>query len=768
MFILYGIKDYNRRNGRTVFGSCEHCKSVGFQTSCDVTSYFHIYWIPIIPVGRYRIIEHCPRCKQGKKIGKRDIEKYKKTAADLHKEAINHPGNAEPLTNALLAAVNAENYTHFHQLASAAKQHHPANLDLLDKVAAGYAYFCRFDESQDVLLKILAQSNEDAYLQTANTHSQAALLKKPKPPGGLAEKIPVLLVPTGAAVAASVVVMGALVSKPDNIYILNGLPEAYTVYVNQELVSLPAGEPFKPTVNFGKNTISPDPSGPVFFEDIALDIEGSFLSRSKGGPKITVNPDAVAVVEEISFSYVVDRNKDFAEDRSVYHTNKHLMQWDKRIHFFFEEIPEEQNVPSGSNYITRSATYQVAYPTAQIQTSVVDDLINKEAAIRYARKVAEYWPDDDDYLSNALNWGSPEENLAWLSSHLNAVPLRLEWHRHYQELASGRIDSENVREYYRKLLENDPKNPSLAYLYGRLQSNIFEAERLYQLSIQCEKPCLQGYYALGLTAAARADFGQALAYLDKTLESKKRYDLELMRPLLLGYLNDWASVKAYCDSRIFEDYLNFDYVPHYFAALGALNLRSEAEAMLAKVRADYLEYTEPEDFELEFAYAEGYAECHYAAGGQNKAAFSKAVARMIEPINNQWLYMANGRLPEACVRLEEIEKRGQATTIQDWLALYFLAAKKQNADIADKSLRRCVALLENGWRGEREVARMLVGDLPVSVHTAESLQLSFAEKGLILAALATRADNGEREKLMAAAKPFLAYPTIQHFLVTHY
>lgn len=768
MFIIYGLRNYNRRNGRTVFGACENCHHIGFQTSYDVTNYFHIYWVPLIPAGGHRVIEHCPKCKHSKQITKRQFEKNKKFASDLYNNAINHPGNSDTLAEALMASVGAENYAHFHALATAAQQHHPNNLDLLDKVAAGYAYFCRFDESQSVLLKILDQSNDDAYLQTAHTHSQAALMAKPKPPGGFLNKLPVLVVPVGAAIAAVVIIINAAASNPKHVYILNGLPEDYSVYVNGEPVTLTAGEPFQPKVHFGKNTISPAPDSPVFFEDIALDIQSSFFKRGRGGPNITVNPDTVAVVEELSFSYVVDEKKSFPEDRSVYHTNKSLMHWDRGIHFFFEEIPDEQPVHGTANYVTKRAVFQVSYINAIIQTSAIASFVNEQAAVRYARKVAGTWPDNYSHLTNALDWGTPEDNLTWLASHLGATPLRLEWHRSYQDLAGGHLDYETVRDYYRKLLESNPANPAYAYLLGRIQSGHAEARQLYQRSIQGEKPFHQGTYALCLIEAEKGNFAGALALLDDFMKSDPHRDYSIQRSTLLGYLGNWSDVKAHCAPLIYNDYLNFQYIPSYFTAIGALNLRSDADALLAKIKAEYREYSDPEDFDEEYGFVESYSECYYALGRTDKAAFTKAIKRMPAGYYDHWRHISEGRLADACNVLQGSADTEASDSLSDWLSLYLLASAKKDTATARLCLTRSVALLETVWRGEREIARMLKGEIPVSADAVNALQLNFAEKGLILASLATVAEGAERDKLVAAGKPFLSYPSVQHFLVANF
>src|SRR3990172_2861104 len=55
----YGKKN---RTGRT--GTCRSCNRVGNLESYDTRLWFVVFFIPVIPLGRKRIIDSCPACQR--------------------------------------------------------------------------------------------------------------------------------------------------------------------------------------------------------------------------------------------------------------------------------------------------------------------------------------------------------------------------------------------------------------------------------------------------------------------------------------------------------------------------------------------------------------------------------------------------------------------------------------------------------------------------------------------------------------------------------
>ena len=70
-------------------GQCEACGAFGPLRSYDTTLYFVVVYIPIIPLGRRRIINECPRCTRHRALSLRKWRQLQeKEIADANDQAI--------------------------------------------------------------------------------------------------------------------------------------------------------------------------------------------------------------------------------------------------------------------------------------------------------------------------------------------------------------------------------------------------------------------------------------------------------------------------------------------------------------------------------------------------------------------------------------------------------------------------------------------------------------------------------------------------------
>lgn len=64
--VLYGSRMYGRGNKVRGWGICEHCGRYAENTSYDGKKWGHIYYIPLIPLGKkVRVIKECKKCSHG-------------------------------------------------------------------------------------------------------------------------------------------------------------------------------------------------------------------------------------------------------------------------------------------------------------------------------------------------------------------------------------------------------------------------------------------------------------------------------------------------------------------------------------------------------------------------------------------------------------------------------------------------------------------------------------------------------------------------------
>ena len=68
---------WGKRDIHTVRQGCEHCGKLGEFLSYDTRSYFVFIFIPIIPLGKKRIIEQCPSCRKHTAVRYRDFQRLR-------------------------------------------------------------------------------------------------------------------------------------------------------------------------------------------------------------------------------------------------------------------------------------------------------------------------------------------------------------------------------------------------------------------------------------------------------------------------------------------------------------------------------------------------------------------------------------------------------------------------------------------------------------------------------------------------------------------
>lgn len=79
--IVYGSRMYFKSNVVKAFGTCEHCGNYGKNTSYQARKFGHIYFIPLIPMGKKsQIIRECKTCNMGAHI---PLEQYEPLADSL-------------------------------------------------------------------------------------------------------------------------------------------------------------------------------------------------------------------------------------------------------------------------------------------------------------------------------------------------------------------------------------------------------------------------------------------------------------------------------------------------------------------------------------------------------------------------------------------------------------------------------------------------------------------------------------------------------------
>jgi hypothetical protein len=95
MFIIFGIKRLKRRLA-TVFALCSQCRSPAAQVVVRISTWFSLFFIPLIPLGQ-KYISTCTLCGQSIKLDKTQalhlVEVAQQAANGSENPEIAAPGN---------------------------------------------------------------------------------------------------------------------------------------------------------------------------------------------------------------------------------------------------------------------------------------------------------------------------------------------------------------------------------------------------------------------------------------------------------------------------------------------------------------------------------------------------------------------------------------------------------------------------------------------------------------------------------------------------
>ncbi len=136
---------------------CEFCNNVGELVSYDTTHYFVVFFIPLVPLGRKRVLHECPHCQKHRMLPLKKWEEAK--AADITNimEALDQdPENRDTTRGALQLAMYYQDEGLFNKLADALAQHRRDDAGIQAQLGHGYAFFVRYPEAEQAFRASLA------------------------------------------------------------------------------------------------------------------------------------------------------------------------------------------------------------------------------------------------------------------------------------------------------------------------------------------------------------------------------------------------------------------------------------------------------------------------------------------------------------------------------------------------------------------------------------------------------------------------------------
>ncbi len=512
--IIYGTGNFNRRNPSVVRCTCPSCGRRDYQCSYTSTRFFTLYFIPVIPLGSQKVLHQCQHCKNAFGISLSDYKRRIKT--ELPQAIENYrqdPTNAERAEQLLAQLVRTQQTATLKDFAPQIATNFPRNSQLLCQLAEACSYLCLDALADDYFLLSINAGEDPEIAANAERHMKQKAKKKPTPPNRFLQSLPILIVPGILIFLLANYLSSALSNRPEQIYVVNGLDQAYDVYVNDKLVHLAPYERIEGTMlHYDQNTIRPVP-GSLPIEQQTFPIGSSSLKAHGFDDTVfVVNPDRAAlfVWQRISYSSDLDPED---KSRSKILTGKVAYAQDG-IDFPFTEFPDEIYASTNSRNIFRTRLEQITdTPAADIISYFLENDLSVELET-YLAAALKFEKFDGNLIRKGFEILKAEKFNSLARPHLAALPVEVEWHRAYQDLQNS-AQTLAMEANYRDRYEEDPENNQLAYLYARTCDDPDQAKQIFSKAANSSRPSGYASYGLSYYYLLDADFENAVKYSEQ-------------------------------------------------------------------------------------------------------------------------------------------------------------------------------------------------------------------------------------------------------------
>ncbi len=546
-----------------------------------------------------------------------------------------------------------------------------------------------------------------------------------------------------------------------SVALVSGMKSPYSVELNGTSYRLAPGATLLLTLPEGDFVLRGAP-GADPKTALKFDFSIPFFSHLTDRRVLVLNPDRTAVIydEAVYYYHVSSRPQTPDKPEFSLRTNE-FAYFLSAPNFFFQAAPPQASVPSGTTRVRKNHVNKLNPGSTAGQCSLLLEHGGYETMRTHLQRIAAVQPDDDSLLDSALSLLKPEDALALVETRLGDRPLRVDWHRCYQNLAQRLRPEVDLDGIYGSLCREDPNDGVRIYLLGRIDPAARSAQLTYERALAASRPCAYAYVGLGHLALQRGDYVEAvrlfrLAEQSGVTISSLSYYLRLAR---LG-AGDAAALFKEAVTRLQTAPADMDAVVE---AIKCAPMLKDGQAAAERIRTSYLAAlagnpaTKPADRASLDAYL--LPIMAYARG--DVGAFEVACSKVDKPERQFQAAASRGDCAEAA-RL--IEKNKGLKSGNNYLICYLLA--KTRGD--DAAAENCFAEAMNRIGRESRAGRLLASltratDQP-PLQTVADLNLDFEEKGIVLAAMGLRYPE-QREGFYALARKLNVDPAFPQLLI---
>jgi len=409
-----------------------------------------------------------------------------------------------------------------------------------------------------------------------------------------------------------------------------------------------------------------------------------------------------------------------------------------QVDYPFEPFPNEIRVDSRSKEVGKSRIDLFpAGPVPAFYGLAADGRMME--ALKLAEWALRLVPEDTTlllpYVGLAQASQHEAQSRALLAEAVQHRPVRIQWHRAYQELRSNRKELPALLKEYDALLKTDPENSALLYLRGRLCTSKREAVPFYERAIDRNPTNAFAHFALGMSHAGTADWSRAQGPLSRAVElvpGEDQFEEELFQARLA--LGEFATLETKLRADLQQEPADYAAAWQLGQVLLARNQPEAADAVVA----DYARHARVALGQAaNEVVASLRARLAYAAGDFEIALTNAATLNADASRFHRVRVLAEAGRPQEAAQLIEAGKGGFPDPF-DALAFSLACARAGETVLAETWRAWALTHLAEGRADSAIAAEFLQRSQPVSLAEALDLSLTARHRAVLLVALAER------------------------------
>ena len=744
--IIYGWGYFNRRDHSVIRDHCPACSQRGHFKSYRSSKFFTLYFVPVIPLGTEKIISECPQCKRALTMPLRKWTKLKKTELPAAVAKYEATPDDEAAALELLGALSGlHGRTTLLRVGPQIRAAFARNPKILAHLAGAYSHLCLDKEADAVYLEAVGLSTDEQIAAAASAHIELQKLPKPKPPHRLWQSLPVMIVPAVLVMVFASFAQKAASGRPKDAFLINGLDHPYSVVINDRPVTLqPRQRTRADMIVFGENKIAPA-DGHTYIPAAAFEVDVPWYRRAFDHTLVVVNPDQAAVLLWERTGYAYPKPSGNTHSFTIAAGAAHYLYSD--IDFPFQVFPATIDTPADGSVVYRTRVSDLArLDTRQLVQLFLEQ---KQTALLQAHLRARLRsPHTDATLIHlGANFVPREEFLALAEPRLSTRPVEIEWHRAYQTLVENTAEGADLVARYAAYTAQEPTDADLAYLYGRIVTDLDESRTFFERALQSDKPSAHAANALAYYYLLEGDFARSREYSSIAVNQDPDSEAfkNLRNDVLLG-CKDYDTLEREAGNLLASKNPTYPAFYKHVYRLGKLGRAVEANAEIARF-LEKLNQAEPMDAAARLE-GEAYLKTALACALRDREALAMAVANLA---GNGWRFQQSILANDLTAALRLAQKDPASVGVNGRLILYILLAQANRSADADEQLAAAVAELAKGVSDQKLWAGWLSGvpapEPRLATHSCYDVDSHF----LYLAALAQKHPSRSAEYIERAA-----------------